>query len=601
VACQPGRPYSAPMTSGVRIPGLERVASWLLFSVTALAPLPFGSTLPAAVAFWCGALGLVLIIAPLRKLRAPHLMVLGGTAVVVAAYAVVLHEQLAVHPWFAPHPLWRSASDALGTSLDPSISIARNESYFTLGRPLVCGLSLICGVVICADRGHARTLLWVVAWSGVAYAIYGVSAHLIDPTKVLWRDKPAYIADVTATFINRNTAAVYFGSCAVVCLMLLCDRIRQDLPHEPIAWRKLADKLLSNIPRDVIVLFVMLFLCLLPTFMSGSRAGVLLTLMALIVSFAVYFRQDLPRRSDIAIALLGAIAFAVALLEFMGGNVNARFNAEGAGDEGRLAIWRATLRMIADHPWFGTGQGTFIWSFPSYRTGDVSMWGIWDHAHDTLLELAADMGIPLAILVAIGWFMIFAILVHGIRVRRRDLLIPVSALAVAMVAILHSLVDFSLQIPGYSIPALTLIGAGLAQSFASDRTKVSPKSSTASKRQSSALKPAEAYDEAIEEAALMLLSALRDRAQPEVSTQLLEAASRRGGLIDESRQFRRENVRTVFTDIVKRAAAIRSIGMRGVDPEGAIEVELGRALHGLLASIEDVFLVENKKTESENE
>jgi hypothetical protein len=46
----------------------------------------------------------------------------------------------------------------------------------------------------------------------------------------------------------------------------------------------------------------------------------------------------------------------------------------------------------------------------------------------------------------------------------------VAALSVAVLAVLHSLVDFSLQIPGYAIPALALIGAGLAQSFASVRS-----------------------------------------------------------------------------------------------------------------------------------
>lgn len=578
------------------IPGLDRIASWLLFFAAALAPLPFGSSQPAAVAVWCVVLGLTLVIAPTQKLRAPHLIVLGGAAIVVAAYAIVLHEQLAEHPWFSPHPLWSAASDALGTQLDPSISIARHQPYFALGQPLVCMLALISGLVVCIDRGRARTLLWVLAWSGAGYALYGVATHLIDPTKVLWRDKPAYIENVTATFINRNTAAVYFGSCAVVCLMLLCDRIRHDLPREPIAWRKLANNLLSNPPRDAILLFGMLFVCLVAAFMSGSRAGVILTLMALIVSFVAHFRHDLPRRSDIAAAILAASAIAVVLLQFMGGNVNARFDARGISDEGRVAVWRATLRMIADHPWFGTGQGTFAWSFPSYRPGNISMWGIWDRAHDTLLELAADMGVPLAILVLIGWLVIFALLIHGIRVRRRDLLVPVSAFSVALVAVLHSLVDFSLQISGYSIPTLALVGAGLAQSFASDRAKAKPDVGTSVR--SSSLPPAEAYNQAVEEAALMLLSALRDRAQPEVSTQLLSAARRRIGAVNDARQFRRENVRTVFADIVKRAAEIRSIEMGRLDAREAVEAELSRALHHLLASIEDVFLVE--KAEGEN-
>jgi O-antigen ligase len=596
VARDISRPYSATMMPALRIPGLDRIASWLLFTTVALAPLPFGSSQPAAVSVWCVALGLTLAIAPTRKLRAPHLVLLGCAAIVVAAYAIVLHEQLAEHPWFSPHPLWSEASDALGMQLDPSVSIARHEPYFALGQPLVCMLALICGFVVCVDRGRARTLLWVLAWSGAAYALYGVAAHLIDPTKVLWRDKPAYIANVTATFVNRNTAAVYFGSCAVVCLILLCDRVRQDLPREPIAWRKLANELMSNTPRDVIMLFAMLFACLLPTFMSGSRAGVILTLMALIVSFAVYFRRDLPRRTDLAAAVLGAGALAIFLLQFMGGSVNARFDAQGIGAEGRVAVWRATLRMIADHPWFGTGQGTFIWSFPSYRTDDLSIWGIWDHAHDTILELAAEMGMPLAILVAVGWIVIFAVLIHGIRARRRDLLIPISAFTVAMVAVLHSLVDFSLQIPGYSIPALTLVGAGLAQSFTSERAKATPEAAASGR--SPNLAPSEAYGEAIEEAALKLLAALRDRSQPEVSIQLLDAMRRRDGAANEGRQFRRENVRPVLADIVKRAAEIRRLEMRGVGAGDNVEAEMGRALHRLLASVEDALLVD--KEESEN-
>ena len=96
----------------------------------------------------------------------------------------------------------------------------------------------------------------------------------------------------------------------------------------------------------------------------------------------------------------------------------------------------------------------------------------------------------------------------------------------------------------------------------------------------------------------MLLAALRDRAQPEVSTQLLDAARRLSNTISEGRQFRRENVRTVFGDIVKRAAEIRSKEMRGVGAGEAVEGELRNALHGLLASVEDVFLV--GKAGSEN-
>ena len=124
-----------------------------------------------------------------------------------------------------PHPIWHEAAAALGMPLHPSVSIARNQPWFELGRPLVCMLAITCGFLVGADRGRARQLLKVIAWSGAAYAVYGILAHLIDPTHILWREKEAYLAYVTGTFINRNTAAAYFGSCAVVWSLLLWERV----------------------------------------------------------------------------------------------------------------------------------------------------------------------------------------------------------------------------------------------------------------------------------------------------------------------------------------------------------------------------------------
>jgi O-antigen ligase len=153
--------------------------------------------------------------------------------------------------------------------------------------------------------------------------------------------------------------------------------------------------------------------------------------------------------------------------------VNARFDLEGLADEGRLETYRSTLRMIADHPWFGTGLGTFAYAFPAYRSANVSVWGVWDLAHNTLLEVAADMGLPIAALVVVAWLVIFAVLIRGALIRRRDLIVPVAALSVGLLAVLHSLVDFTLQMPGYAIVAMSLIGAGLAQSFPSEKRQVS--------------------------------------------------------------------------------------------------------------------------------
>jgi O-antigen ligase len=395
---------------------------------------------------------------------------------VIAAYGLVLHEQLADRPWFGTDPLiWHDAESALGMPLRPSVSIARNEPWFELGRPLVCILAMVSGVLIGTHYKRALQLLNIVAWSGTAYAAYGVLAYLLDPDKILWRDKEAYQDSVTGTFINRNTAAVYFGSCAIVCLLLMCKRVRSYLGNGSITWQKVRHRILNRTRPRLILALAMVFLCLTAMFMTRSRAGVILSLVALIGAFALYFRRELPGRFGVLATLFGCIALAAVLLQFMGGGVNARFDAQGFADEGRIATWRETLRLIADHPWFGTGEGTFVWSFPSYRTADASMRGVWDHAHSTLLEVAADLGIPFAALLTLAWILIFAVLIRAVWVRRRDLLVPTCALSIATVANTHSLIDFSLQIPGYSIPSLALIGAGLARALATDRKDASAK------------------------------------------------------------------------------------------------------------------------------
>ena len=326
-------------------------------------------------------------------------------------------------------------------------------------------LAVICSFIVCIDRTRARQLILVIAWSGVAYAVYGMAAYLIDPTHLLWREKRAYRDVLTSTFVNRNTAAVYFGSCAVLWLLILSQELRRRLPPGRIYWRSVPRWLLLQMPRPVVVSFSMLLVCLAAMLMTTSRAGVVLSLMGLVLAFACFFYRDLPRRGGVAAALAIGGLIALLVLQILGGNVSGRFEVQGLSDEGRLETYRSTLRMIADHPWFGTGLGTFVWSFPAYRSANMSMWGVWDQAHNTPLELAADLGLPLAGLIVLAWLIVLGVLIRGVLIRRRDLIVPVGALAVAIIGLTHSLIDFSLQIPGYAIVVFALVGAGLAQSF----------------------------------------------------------------------------------------------------------------------------------------
>jgi len=442
------------------------LANTILYFVVACAPFPFGSTSDPWIVFWCLCLGGAVIFAPIRALRKAQFWMVAGIAVLIVAYAFVLREQLSEHPWIAQvQPIWMQASDLLGTQIAPSASLVRNEAFFALGAPLANILAILLGIIIGADREHARRIVWVIAISGSIYAIYGILSFLIEPTMILWRNKTAYLGNVTGTFVNRNTAAVYFGSCAIIWLLLMLESVRRHLPERHVVWRRMTRdlgeiSLLAMLPQ-----LLALLVCLMAMFMTGSRAGVGLSLIAMILSFIVFLRRDLPPRTGIWISLGAGSAIALGLLQILGGRVSSRFDSQGLVSEGRIEAWKSTIHIICDNFWFGTGMGTFQWAFPPYRTGNISVRGIWDRAHSTPLELASEVGFPLTGLIALAWVVMLYTLAKGAVDRRRDAIIPLAAGAVAVLSLLHSSLDFTLQIPGYSIPFFALFGAGLAQSF----------------------------------------------------------------------------------------------------------------------------------------
>ena len=223
----------------------------------------------------------------------------------------------------------------------------------------------------------------------------------------------------------------------------------------------------SEMPAVVVVSFSMLLVCLEAMFLTGSRAGILLSLIMLVIAVATLFYRDLPRRSGAFVVLAVGAVVALVLLQVMGSAVSTRLLVQGLGDPGRPTTYQSTWHMIRDHPWLGTGLGTFEWSFPAYRSANASMWGIWESAHSTPLEMAAELGLPLVGLVVVAWIIVLAVLVRGVWIRRRDVVVPIAALSVAVLALVHSLIDFSLQIPGYAIVVFALVGAGLSQSFSS--------------------------------------------------------------------------------------------------------------------------------------
>lgn len=69
----------------------------------------------------------------------------------------------------------------------------------------------------------------------------------------------------------------------------------------------------------------------------------------------------------------------------------------GSGSDGRWAMWSNTLELIAQRPW--TGWGWRELGYANYVGGyTVRAEGLVDHAHNLPLQLAVELGIPVAVL-----------------------------------------------------------------------------------------------------------------------------------------------------------------------------------------------------------
>jgi O-antigen ligase len=444
---------------------LHRASRAVLLAVVALAPLPFGSVEPLWLSIWMVLLAVALGLADFRRLRPVHLALLAPLLAAALVYGTVVALQSGAIPGLLPdYPLHARAAALLGGALlDPVATATREPAWHALGPALATLLALLAGFVAGSDRDLAVRLVRVVAWACLAYAVFGLAMMIIDPRLLLWREKMFYLGRLTGTFVNANTAATYFGMGTAIWTALLCASLRRHLPEDDADLKDVLRLGFSQMPREIMGAALAALVLLGATLATGSRAGSLFTVVAVCLVVLLSFRDRLTMSGTSLVAVAGAAVVGLGLIEIWGGTFGQRVQAGGVVDYSRVDIFRSGWAMVADHPWWGTGLGTFEMVFPAYRS-DQSVAGIVDRAHNTPLEVAAELGLPVAGAVVLAALVTLALIFRGALTRRRNRKLPILGVAVGTLAFLHALVDFHLQIPGFAIPFWAVTGAALAQS-----------------------------------------------------------------------------------------------------------------------------------------
>lgn len=448
---------------------LDKIGFSVLLLSVAVAPIPFGSNSAGAA----GCLGLLLALCLLAAAIVPKVNQavarLYGVALFVAI-VVVLCAVAQTTPWGRAaliNPMWSEAGRFIG---DPEgvIAASRYQPLHSVGYVLLAMAAFICALVHVRGESRYMTFLHVLLVTSSAVTLFCLVQYSQAPNSLLWADRKHYTGSFTGTFINPNTAATYFG---LMLLLSIAVALRQ-LDDVNLTRLLLARSRWSQHERHRLRAFLVYaapaFLFSLALLLTKSRAGIVSSLagVALFTSILVFLR--LRRRTSALVAatlILFGLLGGTALFMLYGGLVVRRFEIEGLTDQARLCVYDATWRAIDSHFWRGTGLGTFQDVLPSYRLAACNLYGYWDTAHNFFLEGWLGLGAAFVVCAAFVYFKLLQTFLRGMRERRRLRFVPLSCLGMLVVVTLHSLVDFSMQIPGVSVTVAATLGAGCAISL----------------------------------------------------------------------------------------------------------------------------------------
>lgn len=457
---------------------VDWVMAALFFAVVSFAALPMGANRDwawAAIAVMVGVLAVVIAASGRRGFevgeaeRKPLIALIACFALFIL---FGLFQMSTLAPLSGSAWLYEAAARLLGSAHAPVPTLAVDVSRNTLLKCLTCGAIFLAARALCRDRDRARLLLLLFVVGAVLVVAYGilmqVQVHSCYVGSYLKKVDPYDPATgrcvMSGTFVSSNSFGCYsgMGMMAAMALIFAGRRRKADMPYGYDEDDR--ESIASSLTGFRVVMLACSLLLLGGLLFSASRAGLGATvvsggaLAALMLRGRWRSRPDLVRIFVVVSVLVALIVLAIA------GNtiVNKALYASDGAD--RVKIWLASLQAIRMSPWLGWGLGGFADVYGLVQPPSMPVAN--DLAHSTPLETVVEVGIPMALIGFAIVLIPYGISLYGAIIRRRaHRYLPAAAFGVATVPILHSMVDFSLQMPAIGFVVSAVLGMGWAQAF----------------------------------------------------------------------------------------------------------------------------------------
>lgn len=446
---------------------LNRATMGALIALLALVPLPFGAVHAFSWGFFALYTGAALTLYMLRMstldigLSAP-LANMRVSIALFALYCGYLVLQMAPLGWINTG---LTSFVANGMSIESAtISVATNQTALMLMRHLTYGALFL--LVIQVTQNPARREVFLNAILTII-AIYCLQALVSLQTgdTVLGVTKRAYIGSATGPFVNRNSFATFLAMGAMIALVQAGRNLIHQTerhPHDGLVPGAISNSVLYGVAYLVLVGVV---------FATNSRMGAFCTLAGSAVVIAIIIGR-VVRSLTAVIVLLAAIfgSFILALVLFGEQLFNRLVEVESSTIV-RSDLYEQVMQLIAMRPWLGFGGGAFEQAFQIVHQFPVSPDLRWDRAHNSFLSLWSEMGLIAGSLPVLVFVWIGIRLMRALRQEGPEWPIQAVGLAVLVVAGLHSLVDFSLEIQANAVFFVALIAMALGTTFRNETTR----------------------------------------------------------------------------------------------------------------------------------
>jgi O-antigen ligase len=341
------------------------------------------------------------------------------------------------------------------------------------------GLALITSIIafyvaleVARERESGKRLAFCLVAIGLFEAVFGLAQYLTGWQQIWNFRRRFYIGSATGTYVNHNHFAGLLEMIFPLALGLAfyhAQKARHHSRHS--SMRGFLDQLGRPEMLKSLLLLLVATTLFLATVFSLSRMGMISMFASIGVMGAVQCSGK-SRSLLAAVLTLVLLASGVAASMWVGvapvvehfGQLP-RNEAPAHSSEGRVALWGDTLKLIGEHPWTGVGLGCFEVAFTAVQS--IQLTYVADHAHNDYLELAAELGLPAAVLL---FSLLLWLAGRILRASRRAQSSLRRALALGSLGgigalLVHSVADFNLYIPANALVFAVLLGMGYAMSL----------------------------------------------------------------------------------------------------------------------------------------